>query len=55
MGGTRWRGLVVRYEYKKWGNMGCFGNPIVVSGSVLYNILYCIVKSFSLICERRHS
>ena len=28
--------------------MGCFGNAIVVSGSVLCNILYCIVESFSL-------
>ena len=31
-------------EYKEWGNMGCFKNPIVVSSSVLYNIFYCIVK-----------
>ena len=38
------RGLVVRYVYKEWGNMGCFENPIVVSGSVLCNILYCIVE-----------
>ena len=56
---TRWiemwaRGLMVRYGYKEWGNVGCFGNPIVVSGSVLCNILYCIVKSFSLIRGRRH-
>ena len=29
--------------------MGCFGNPIVVSGSVLCNILYGIVEIFSLI------
>ena len=34
--------------------MGCFGNPIVVSGSVLCNILYCIVESLSLIRGRRH-
>ena len=34
--------------------MGCFGNPIVVSSYVLYNILYCIVKSLSLICGHRH-
>ena len=34
--------------------MGCFRNPIVVSGSVLCNILYCIVESFSLIHGRRH-
>ena len=56
---TRWiemwaRGLMVRYGYKEWGNVGCFGNPIVVFGSVLCNILYCIVKSFSLIRGRRH-
>ena len=37
------KGLVVRYGYKEWVNMGCFGNAIVVSGSVLCNILYCIV------------
>ncbi|RVW85144.1 hypothetical protein CK203_032913 [Vitis vinifera] len=49
------RGLVVRYGYKEWGNMGCFRNPIVVSGSVLCNILYCIVESFSLIRGRRHA
>ena len=34
--------------------MGCFRNPIVVSGSVLCNILYCIVESFSLIRGRRY-
>ena len=34
--------------------MGCFGNPIVVSGFILCNILYCIVKLFSLIRGRRH-
>ena len=34
--------------------MGCFGNPIVVSGFVLYNILYCIVESLSLIRGGRH-
>ena len=34
--------------------MGCFGNPIVVSGFILCNILYCIVESFSLIRGRRH-
>ena len=34
--------------------MGCFGNPIVVSGSILCNILYCIVELFSLIRGRRH-
>ena len=50
----RAKGLVVRYGYKEWGNMGCFRNPIVVSGSVLYNILYCIMESFSLIRGRRH-
>ena len=48
------RGLVVRYGYKEWGNMGCFGNLIVVSGFVLCNILYCIAESFSLIRGRRH-
>ena len=43
-------------DTKEWGNMGCFGNPIVVSGSILYNcnILYCIVESFSFIRGRRH-
>ena len=45
---------MVRYGYKEWGNVGCFGNPIVVFGSVLCNILYCIVKSFSFIRGRRH-
>ena len=34
--------------------MGCFKNPIVVSSSVLYNILYCIVESFSFIRGHRH-
>ena len=24
--------------------MGCFGNPIVISGSIFCNILYCIVE-----------
>ena len=46
------RGLVVRYGYKEWGNIGCFGNLIVVCGSVLYNILYCVVESSSLIRGR---
>ena len=56
-GGTRWsernRRLWIQ-EYKEWGNMGCFGNPIVVFGSVLCNIIYSIVESFSLIRGRRH-
>ena len=43
-----------RGGYKEWGNMVCFGNPIVVSGSVFYNILCCIVESFSLIRGHRH-
>ena len=34
--------------------MGCFGNPIIVSGSILCNILYCIVELFSLIRGHRH-
>ena len=34
--------------------MRCLGNPIVVTGSVLYNILYCIVELLSLIRGRRH-
>ena len=34
--------------------MGCFGNPIVVFGYVLCNILYYIVESFSLIRWCRH-
>ena len=42
------------YRYKKGGNMGYFGNPIVISGFVLCNILYCIVESFFLIRGRRH-
>ena len=37
---TRWsegaHGL--GYGYKKWGNMRCFKNPIVVSDYVFYNI-----------------
>ena len=35
------RGLVVRYGYKEWGNMGCFENPIVVFGlsSVIFSIV----------------
>ena len=51
-GGARW--LVVRYGYKEWGNMECFGNPIVVFGYVICNIIYCIVESLSLIRGRRH-
>ena len=35
---------MVGYGYKELGNMGYFGNPIVVSGSVICNILYCIVE-----------
>ena len=35
--------------------MGCFGNPIVVFGFVICNILYCIVESFFLIRGCRHS
>ena len=31
-----------------------FREPIVVFGSILCNILYCIVESFSLIRGRRH-
>ena len=34
--------------------MECFRNPIVVFGSVLYNILYCIMELFSLIRGRKH-
>ena len=34
--------------------MGCFGNPIVVYGSILCYILYCIVELFSLIRGCRH-
>ena len=30
--------------YKKRRNMGCLWNPIIVSSSTLYNILYGIVK-----------
>ena len=29
-----------RYGYKEWGNMGCFGNPIIFcSTSVIFFIL----------------
>ena len=49
------RGLVVRYEYKEWENMGCFGNLIVVYGSVFCNILYYTVESLSLIRGRKHN
>ena len=35
---------MVGYEYKEWGNMGCFDNLIVVFGFVLCNILYCMVE-----------
>ena len=44
------RGLVVGYGYKEWGNMGCFGNLIVVSGSVIYNVLVMssIIDSFPI-------
>ena len=45
---------MVGSEYKKLGNMGCFRNPIVVSGYILRNILYRIVELFSLIRGRRH-
>ena len=54
-GGTWWS---ERARSKVWiqrlGNMGCFGNPIVVFGSILCNILYCIVELFSLIHGCRH-
>ena len=54
-GGTRWSERACsRIWIQGVGNMGCFGNPIIVSGSVLYNILYCIVELFSLIRRRRH-
>ena len=34
--------------------MECFRNPIVVFGSVLYNILYNIIERFCFIRECRH-
>ena len=34
--------------------MGCFRNSIVVSGFIIYNILYCIVESLFLIRGCRH-
>ena len=34
-------------EYKECGNMRCFENPIVVSSSIIFNILYNIVEWFS--------
>ena len=33
-----------RCRYKKWGNMRCFENPIVVFDFVLCNIIYGIVE-----------
>ena len=44
----------LRCEYKEWENMRCFRNPIIVSNSVLCNILYGIVKWFSFIHGCRH-
>ena len=44
----------LRYGYKEWGNIGCFGIPIVISGYVLYNILYVIAKRLFLICGYSH-
>ena len=35
--------------------MECFGNPIVISGYAVCNILYCIVESFFLIRGLRHN
>ena len=34
--------------------MRCFGNPMNVFGFVLCDILYCIMKSFSLIHGRKY-
>ena len=31
-------------EYNEWGNIECFGNPIVVSNFIFYNILYVMVE-----------
>ena len=52
MGGTRWSKRARSKVW--WGNMGYFENPIIIFGSVLCNILYCIVKLFSLIRVGRH-
>ena len=41
-------------KYKEWGNMRCFENPIIVSGFVLFNILYGIMKRLCIICGCRH-
>ena len=35
--------------------MECFGNPIVVFGSIICSILYCIEEIFFLICGCRHN
>lgn len=32
--------------YREWGNIGCFGNPIVVSNFIFCNILYGMVNFF---------
>ena len=48
------RGLVVGYGYKKWGNMRCFDNLIVVSTYIIYNIFYCMVERFPLNHGCRH-
>ena len=39
-----------RYGYKEWGNIGCFGNPIVYCSTFVYRI----VEMFSLIRGCRH-
>ena len=39
-GGSWFKG----YEYKKWENMRCFRNLIIVSDSILYNVFYCIIE-----------
>ena len=48
---TRWseQACGSRYRYKEWGNMECFENLIIVFDSILYNIPYGIVETFSLI------
>lgn len=35
--------------------MRCFGNPIIMSGFIIYNILFSIVKKFSVIHGCRHN
>ena len=42
-------------EYKEYGNMKCFENLIIVSRSIICNIIYDIMKYFSFIYKCRHN